>query len=1332
MEEKIMLYISKNIKNLLTVVAFLGLVSAQSVVTFDLDGVDECGFVSVTGTWDGWSGWGANTDTGMAASIAAGTHEFVILCVNTEGEWWNNIWGSSTVYNAPIDGSCWNGNAEYPNYVLNVDGSGDAVTVSYCAGSCDATCGGGDDGGGGDLSSTVTFDIDGVDDCGFVSINGSFPDDAGAAWSGWGAHTDNGMQQTVASGSYEFQVLCVDTSINEWWNNIIGASTVLTAPLGSECDFNPADEWNNYGFTVDGSGDAVTVSYCAGSCDAACSGDTDISGCLDANATNYNPDATVQEEDQWGNLVCVYASCDDTPGDGCMYADGWGAFNDSFDAAACSSYGGTPCEESTTATVEFSADMNSVDQPSADYDNVVINGSWNGWGGWGVQLFDDDGDGVFTGSAEFDAGSSFEYVVAVTGAADGWSGWGMQWGQCDGTNFSVTVGEAGSTTSSSSAPGDCGAPEPTVLAGAWRIAPEANALMVGEAPNFGGWWSNSAADVDARACLFDDEYVFGEDGSFNNVQGTDTWLEGWQGAAEGCGAPVAPHDGSANASYSYDDAAGTVTVNGTGAFLGLAKVYNGGECSSPDDAAASITYDITLSDDAETMTLVINFGPGFWTYKLRTSESIDDNTVVSGCLDPNATNYDPNATDQLLDQYGNLVCTYASCDDVPYDGCMYADAFAGWNEFFGPDDCTNYGGTPCEGGTDPCADVTCGDGQECVDGECVGGGVQIDLPVDFEGSTVNYTMTDFGGNASSLVTDPDDTGNMAIEIIKADGAEFWAGTTIGTPAGFATNIPLSLDNSIMAVRVWSSQAGTPIRLKVEDSNDPTHTCETETNTTVSGWQVLEFDFENQAPGTELLSVGLGHGWTYNMASIFFNFGTEGAGETYYFDDVQMCDACDGGGETVEGCMDPNATNYDADATVQAEDQWGNLLCTFASCDDVPSEGCMYADSFAPWNEFFGPADCVNYGGTPCEDGGGGDLSSEVTFDLDGLDECGFVSVTGTWDGWSGWGANTDTGMAASIPAGTHEFVILCVNTEGEWWNNIWGSSTVYNAPIDGSCWNGNAEYPNYVLNVDGSGDAVTVSYCAGSCEETCSDDECTMGDVNGDDSVDVLDIVQIVGYVISGEADFDLACADSNGDGDVNVLDIVQLVNAILGRSDVGDATTGKLIRDNGALMLEANGYIGGVQMTLKHGVDFTIELTDNALVADSRTVGNETKLVIVAPEGEELFTFTGDFEIVDMIVANSEARVNVGAPTAFSLSEAYPNPFNPITSMTLAVPEAGNVSVQVYNIMGQVVATLASGHMDASTYTLTWDASDVSSGMYFVKAEAAGSVTTQKLVLMK
>ncbi|MBK9733939.1 MAG: T9SS type A sorting domain-containing protein [Saprospiraceae bacterium] len=177
------------------------------------------------------------------------------------------------------------------------------------------------------------------------------------------------------------------------------------------------------------------------------------------------------------------------------------------------------------------------------------------------------------------------------------------------------------------------------------------------------------------------------------------------------------------------------------------------------------------------------------------------------------------------------------------------------------------------------------------------GGEQIDLPVNFEGSVVNYTMTDFGGNKSSLVEDPTNNNNKVIKVVKTKEAATWAGTTIGTPAGFANNIPLTLTNSKMNVMVWSPDAGIFIRLKVEDSKDVTHTCETQTKTKLAGkWENIEFDFKNQAPGTELLSVGLSKGWKYNEAAIFFNFGKEGdeAGEkTYYFDDVKFGAAISG-------------------------------------------------------------------------------------------------------------------------------------------------------------------------------------------------------------------------------------------------------------------------------------------------------------------------------------------------------------------------------------------------------------------------------------------------------
>ncbi|MGC6496183.1 MAG: hypothetical protein ACON4Y_07105, partial [Flavobacteriales bacterium] len=100
-----------------------------------------------------------------------------------------------------------------------------------------------------------------------------------------------------------------------------------------------------------------------------------------------------------------------------------------------------------TVTVNFSVDMSALEVPNADYDNVVINGSWNGWSGWGVALADDNGDNVWTGSADIDpAVIQFEYVVAVTGPADGWSGWGQQFGNgCEGNNFLV-IFEEGVTT----------------------------------------------------------------------------------------------------------------------------------------------------------------------------------------------------------------------------------------------------------------------------------------------------------------------------------------------------------------------------------------------------------------------------------------------------------------------------------------------------------------------------------------------------------------------------------------------------------------------------------------------------------------------------------------------------------------------------------------------------------------------------------------------------------------------------------------------------------------------------------------------------------------------
>jgi hypothetical protein len=151
--------------------------------------------------------------------------------------------------------------------------------------------------------------------------------------------------------------------------------------------------------------------------------------------------------------------------------------------------------------------------------------------------------------------------------------------------------------------------------GSWKMAPEAGALGVGETQGDISWWSNTEDDLTIRACFFNDTYVFGADGSFSNVLDGETWIEEWQGSdPPTCGTPVAPHNGTVAATYT--SSAGSVTLNGTGAYLGIPKVFNGGELSDPADAPASITYIVEFSENSSVMTLDIDVSGAWWRFKL--------------------------------------------------------------------------------------------------------------------------------------------------------------------------------------------------------------------------------------------------------------------------------------------------------------------------------------------------------------------------------------------------------------------------------------------------------------------------------------------------------------------------------------------------------------------------------------------------------------------------------------------------------------------------------------------------------------------------------------------
>jgi hypothetical protein len=163
------------------------------------------------------------------------------------------------------------------------------------------------------------------------------------------------------------------------------------------------------------------------------------------------------------------------------------------------------------------------------------------------------------------------------------------------------------------------------------------------------------------------------------------------------------------------------------------------------------------------------------------------------------------------------------------------------------------------------------------------------LPITFDDANTTYTLAGFGGaDPNTIVPDPDNAANMVVEVIKQGGAELWAGTTFATEANFAiTELPLDVGNTQMTLRVRSERAGIPVRLKVEDSTDPTISVETEAITQTSGaWETLTFDFANEALNTAAFNPAA----TYDKVSVFFDFGTSGpngGGGTFYFDDLDM-------------------------------------------------------------------------------------------------------------------------------------------------------------------------------------------------------------------------------------------------------------------------------------------------------------------------------------------------------------------------------------------------------------------------------------------------------------
>ncbi|MEO8399230.1 MAG: T9SS type A sorting domain-containing protein [Ignavibacteriaceae bacterium] len=115
----------------------------------------------------------------------------------------------------------------------------------------------------------------------------------------------------------------------------------------------------------------------------------------------------------------------------------------------------------------------------------------------------------------------------------------------------------------------------------------------------------------------------------------------------------------------------------------------------------------------------------------------------------------------------------------------------------------------------------------------------------------------------------------------------------------------------------------------------------------------------------------------------------------------------------------------------------------------------------------------------------------------------------------------------------------------------------------------------------------------------------------------------------------------------------------------------------------------------------------------------------------ENQWSVMGDKDLVDVVLTGIRDLPNL-KPSTYSLSQNYPNPFNPSTKIQFGIPESGLVTLKVYDLLGQEVATLVNEQKNAGSYEVDFDATNLNTGVYFYKITSGNYSVSKKMILLK
>ena len=281
--------------------------------------------------------------------------------------------------------------------------------------------------------------------------------------------------------------------------------------------------------------------------------------------------------------------------------------------------------------------------------------------------------------------------------------------------------------------------------------------------------------------------------------------------------------------------------------------------------------------------------------------------------------------------------------------------------------------------------------------------------------------------------------------------------------------------------------------------------------------------------------------------------------------------------------------------------------------------------------------------------------------------------------------------------------------------------------------------------------------------DLCDDCHNLAGDPNDDMFVTVTDIILVVSMISNGgidspaHSDCQKADGNFNNDSVINVLDIIQMINVILGNTvstnsePSTESTVNVDFAKNGTdliLSFSSNDEIHGIQIN----ADFTNSFAKLIGNDDKEFVSNDNVILTYSLQNNSFSNFTkieiqnGEnikFEDLNFIISNKNGQaMNLVRSEngdifsyndlEFKLNSTYPNPFNPTTQLNFTLPFDSQIKLNAYNLQGQQVAEIFTGFQQKGQHQFVWDASHLTSGIYFVKLVAGNHQSILQTVLMK